>query len=64
MTKKEAIRKFGSVANLAKALGMSRQAIYKWPDKLPVATQDQIRGAIARLKEESKELAEIMGWGE
>ena len=64
MTKKEAIKKFGSVTKLAKALGISRQAVYAWPDKLPLSTEDQIRGAIARLKEESKELAEIMGWGE
>ena len=52
MTKREAIKKFGSVTKLAKALGISRQAVYAWPEKLPQSTEDQIRGAIIRIQEE------------
>ena len=35
MTKKEAIAHFGSIAKLAKALGISVQAIYKWGEHVP-----------------------------
>ncbi|MHB8372239.1 MAG: Cro/CI family transcriptional regulator [Thermoplasmataceae archaeon] len=52
MTRAEAIKKFGSVINLAKALGITRQAIYAWPEELPLRLVDEIRGAVERIKEE------------
>ena len=52
MTKIEAVRKFGSVINLAKALGITRQAVYAWPEELPLRLADEIRGAVERIKEE------------
>lgn len=35
MEKREAIQHFGSVIKLAAALGLSRQAIYLWPERVP-----------------------------
>ena len=52
MTKIEAVRKFGSVINLAKALGITRQAVYAWPEELPLRLVDESRGAVERIKEE------------
>lgn len=42
MTKQEALAHFGTVAKLAKALGISTQAIYDWPEKVPALRQFQI----------------------
>lgn len=42
MKKSEAIKKFGSQAKLAKALGISRQAVHKWPDEIPKMRMYQI----------------------
>ena len=50
MTKSTAINIFGTVANLAKALGISRSAIYQWPDELPQRLSDQIIGAAVRIE--------------
>ena len=36
MKKKAAIKHFGGVLNTAQALGLSRQAVYKWPDVVPI----------------------------
>ena len=49
MNKKDAIKQFGSVINLAAALGISRQAVYLWPEQLGQRTQDEINGAALRL---------------
>lgn len=48
MTKSEAIQLFTSVPALAHALGISRQAIYKWPDPLPQEQADRVIGAAIR----------------
>lgn len=49
MTKSEAIKLFTSVAALADALSISRQAVYKWPDDLPQEQADRVIGAAIRL---------------
>jgi len=56
ITKKRAIEIFDdgdskqAVANLASAIGVTRQAIYQWPEILPQKTTDQVIGAAIRLK--------------
>lgn len=52
MTKDEAIQSLGGTpGKAAKALGYtSVQAVYMWPDVLPLAVADRVRGAIQRLK--------------
>lgn len=52
MTKAEAVQLFGSVTKLAKAMGISRGAYYKWTDPLPQPRADQVRGAYLRHAEE------------
>lgn len=42
MLKQEAIEHFGSQANLARALGVSRSAISQWPDEVPEGRDYQI----------------------
>jgi hypothetical protein len=49
MTKKEAISIFGSIPDLAKAIGTTRQAIYQWKDELDQAKSDRVTGAAFRL---------------
>lgn len=50
MTKQEAIGHFKTVANLAKALGITTQAVYGWGDRVPELRQLQLekitRGAL------------------
>ena len=48
MTKLEAIRQFGSVIKLAHALGVTRQAIHKWPLQLPRSLELKVLGAICK----------------
>ncbi len=48
MNKSEAIEIFGSVSKLASALGVTRHAIYMWPNELPKATQDRVIGGAVR----------------
>ena len=52
MDKKTAIKLLGGTpAKAAKALGFkSVQAIYLWPDELPLAHQDRVNGAVLRIK--------------
>lgn len=38
MNKSDAINHFGSVRKLAARLGISPQAVYKWPEKVPRLT--------------------------
>ncbi|MBU9579588.1 Cro/Cl family transcriptional regulator [Ralstonia mannitolilytica] len=49
MTKKEAIGIFGSGAALGRALGVSRAAIWQWPDELDQKQTDTVVGAAIRL---------------
>jgi UTP--glucose-1-phosphate uridylyltransferase len=49
MNKADAVSIFGSVANLAAALGVTRQAIYKLPESLHQRDADRIVGAAIRL---------------
>ncbi len=50
MTKNQAIKLFGTVEQLAAALGVTRHAIYMWPNgKLNPRTVDQVTGAAYRL---------------
>lgn len=48
MTKSDAIMLFASVTELASALSVTRQAIYKWPDELPQEQADRVIGAAIR----------------
>lgn len=49
MTKDDAKYIFRGTANLASALGITKQAISQWPDDLPQKTSDLIVGAAIRL---------------
>lgn len=49
MTKKEAMEVFGSGAALGRALGISRAAIWQWPDQLDQKQTDMVVGAAIRL---------------
>lgn len=50
-TKQEAIQIFGgSMRAVGDALGISRQAVYQWPEELPQDTSDRLVGAAIRLK--------------
>lgn len=48
MKRQTAIDAFGSVAKLAAALTITRQAVYQWPDDLPLDYADRVRGAAVR----------------
>jgi len=48
MKKTTAINFFGSTKKLADALGISRHAIYQWPEDLPQRTADEVVGAAIR----------------
>ena len=52
MKKSTAIRIFENPRKLADALGITRQAIYQWPDDLPLHLEDRIVGAAIRCKRE------------
>lgn len=43
MNKEHAISLFGSVTALAEALGIQRQAIYQWSERVPELREYQIR---------------------
>lgn len=49
MTKAHAITIFGSIPKLAASIGITRQAIYQWPDILDQRLTDEINGAALRL---------------
>lgn len=50
MTKTEAISLFGeNQSDLARALGITPQAVYQWPDDLVEAQIDRVIGAAVRL---------------
>lgn len=49
MTKQQAIDLLGgSIVSAADELGVTRQAVEKWPDVLPLRIADRVRGAWAR----------------
>lgn len=48
MNKNEAIELFGSRAKTAKALGVTRAAVSKWPDRLSAAVSDRVIAAAVR----------------
>lgn len=51
MTKQDAIHHFGSAANIARLLKISRGAVSLWPERLPMLRQYQLaklsEGALA-----------------
>lgn len=52
MTKAEAVALFGrdaSQSDLGRALGMTRQAVSRWPDRLLLWQVDRVLGAALRL---------------
>lgn len=49
MHKSAAIAAFGSVTELAKALGVTRQYVYQWDEVLEQPLADRVRGAAQRL---------------
>ena len=63
MTKDEAKALFGSVTELAKAMGVTRQSFYKWADPLPQSKADQVLGAYMRTAEErDRKAVHYFGW--
>jgi hypothetical protein len=49
MTRQEAIELFGKPKDLAYALGVTPQAIYQWPEIIPLEQADRVIGAAIRL---------------
>ena len=49
MTKAQAIKLFGHRKELQDALGITRQALDQWPDKLTTKQADWVIGAAIRL---------------
>jgi len=45
MTKQDAIALFGSVTQLAHALGITSQAIFQWPKQLSTRARHEVVGA-------------------
>ncbi len=58
MKKTDAIKAFGSPKKLAKALGLSRQGLWVWPEDLRQDQADRIRGAAIRLGLEVPEISD------
>ena len=50
MTKHDAMKLFqvGSIAELARIIGLTRQAVSAWPEELPIELQDRITGVFLR----------------
>ena len=49
MTKSEAIAIFGTAAELARAVGVSRSYVSQWDEELEQGIADRVRGAAVRL---------------
>lgn len=60
MKKNTAIEIFGSGAQLARSIGVTRGAVWLWPETLTIRQQDEVIGAAIRLNkitpEQAKEL--------
>jgi DNA-binding transcriptional regulator YdaS (Cro superfamily) len=54
MTKSEAIKLFGSAARLAALLGITPQAVSKWPETLPPLRVYQLREIAQRQAKEGE----------
>lgn len=50
MTKSEAVSIFQTIPSLAKALGLTPQAVYQWPAELRLEQADRVVGASLRLQ--------------
>lgn len=63
ITKSDAIRLFGSAANLAKAIGVSDSAVSSWGSgRLSDRNENAVRGAYRKLEIERAEIArKILG---
>ena len=48
MRKSDVMSMFGSGAAVAKAIGVTRQAVYQWPEVLPPRIEDRVMAALAR----------------
>lgn len=48
-TKAEAAKLFGTYSALARALGLTKQAVNQWPDELTIRQQNEVVGAAIRL---------------
>ena len=48
MKKSDAISKFGSATKLARAIGITPQAVIQWPEELSPALEDRVIAAIVR----------------
>lgn len=60
MTKTQAVNYFGSQAELADALGISRPAVSQWPETIPEMRQWQIRAITeGRLEVDAEHLHDI-----
>ncbi len=65
MTKSDAKELFGGVTRLAKALGISRQYFYQWPDPMTQPQEDRVRGAYMRIAEErDNRVKAVLGIGQ
>ncbi|WP_081953440.1 Cro/CI family transcriptional regulator [Mycoavidus cysteinexigens] len=60
ISKQQAIRVFGSGANLGRAIGITRSAISQWPDRLDQRQTDLVIGAALRLGKLLPESYEIL----
>lgn len=55
MKKSQATKLLGGTgADAARALGISRQAFHKWPDKLKPKAERKVLAALKRLKEQQE----------
>jgi molybdenum-dependent DNA-binding transcriptional regulator ModE len=58
MRKEKAIERLGgSVAEAARTLGLTYQAVAKWPDNLSQSLSDRIEGFLARREREAAKAA-------
>ena len=60
MKKTTAIKKAGSAYKLAKMLGISKQAVSKWPEKIPEQREAQLRESNPKwFRQPAKPIAEV-----
>lgn len=49
MTKTQASQLFNGIPRMAQVLGVTRSAVYQWPEELPRAMEDRVVGAAVRI---------------